>query len=103
MTNDSGALALHALLIGYQDQDNLGLRYLAAAARQAGFRAEIVSYQSDPNALLAHVARDRPLLVGFSLIFQYMAPDFARVIGALRDGGATAHITMGGHYPSFDP
>jgi len=32
-----------------------------------------------------------------------MAPDFGRVIGALRDGGVTAHFTMGGHYASFEP
>jgi hypothetical protein len=29
------------LLIGYQDQDNLGLRYLLSSARQAGFAGRI--------------------------------------------------------------
>jgi radical SAM superfamily enzyme YgiQ (UPF0313 family) len=102
MSNDPDARPLHALLVGFQDQDNLGLRYLSSAADQAGFRAEIISYQSDPEPILAEVRRRRPVLIGFSLIFQYMAPDFARVIGALRDAGVTAHITIGGHYPSFD-
>jgi radical SAM superfamily enzyme YgiQ (UPF0313 family) len=32
-----------------------------------------------------------------------MAPDFGRVIGALREAGVTAHLTMGGHYASFEP
>jgi anaerobic magnesium-protoporphyrin IX monomethyl ester cyclase len=41
--------------------------------------------------------------VGFSLIFQYMAPNFARVIAELRARGVPAHFTMGGHYPSFAP
>lgn len=90
------------LLVGFQDQDNLGLRYLVSAVRQAGFAARIVTYQSNPAPLVDLVLRERPDVVGFSLIFQYMAPDFGRVIQALRDAGATAHITMGGHYPSFD-
>lgn len=90
------------LLVGFQDQDNLGLRYLMSAVRQAGFGAAIATYQSNPAPLVARVLRERPEVVGFSLIFQYMAPDFGRVIRALRDAGVTAHITMGGHYPSFD-
>ena len=90
------------LLVGFQDQDNLGLRYLMSAARAAGHRVDIVTYQSDPTALLSRIEADAPDLIGFSLIFQYMAPDFARVIAAVRDAGVRAHITMGGHYPSFD-
>lgn len=90
------------LLVGFQDQDNLGLRYLLSTVNGAGHNADIVTYQSDPAPLLERVRSDAPDLVGFSLIFQYMAPDFARVIAALREAGVSAHITMGGHYPSFD-
>jgi radical SAM superfamily enzyme YgiQ (UPF0313 family) len=61
-----------------------------------------MTYQSDPAPLLDAVQREKPDVIGFSLIFQYMAPDFAKVIGALRGNNLTAHITMGGHYPSFD-
>jgi radical SAM superfamily enzyme YgiQ (UPF0313 family) len=105
MTGIPGAfdgVAQCALLVGFQDQDNLGLRYLMSAVNAAGHRADIMTYQSDPEPLLKLVRSERPDLIGFSLIFQYMAPDFARVIGALREAGVTAHITMGGHYPSFD-
>ncbi len=91
-----------ALLVGFQDQDNLGLRYLMSSAKGAGFEARIVTYDSDAAALVELARRERPVLIGFSLIFQYMAPDFARVIGAIRNAGVAAHITMGGHYPSFD-
>lgn len=90
------------VLVGFQDQDNLGLRYLMSSVQKAGFGARIVTYQTDPAPLVNLVLRERPEVVGLSLIFQYMAPDFARVIQALRDAGATAHVTMGGHYPSFD-
>lgn len=97
-----GATPQRVLLVGFQDQDNLGLRYLMSAACAAGHRVEIVTYQSDPAPLIAHIRAEPPDLVGFSLIFQYMAPDFARVVAALRDAGVRAHITIGGHYPSFD-
>lgn len=93
---------LHILLVGYQDQDNLGLRYLISAVTKAGHRASITTYQSDPVPLLAKVQELQPDVIGFSLIFQYMAPDFIRVIETLRENGVAAHITMGGHYPSFE-
>lgn len=94
---------LTVLLVGFQDQDNLGLRYLTAAARHHGHRCEILTYRDSPDALLDEVARHRPDVVGLSLIFQYMAPAFGHVIDALRASGFTGHVTMGGHYPSFDP
>ncbi len=90
------------LLIGFQDQDNLGLRYLLSAVRHAGFRGEIATYTADPGPICDAVARLEPDVVGFSLIFQYMAPEFGRVIQALRAAGCRAHVTIGGHYPSFD-
>jgi radical SAM superfamily enzyme YgiQ (UPF0313 family) len=91
------------LLIGFQDQDNLGLRYLMSAVNASGHRASIMTYGSDPEQILARIRREKPDVVGFSLIFQYMAPDFGRVIGALRDRGVAGHFTMGGHYASFEP
>jgi anaerobic magnesium-protoporphyrin IX monomethyl ester cyclase len=90
------------LLIGFQDQDNLGLRYLLSSVRHAGFRGEIATYTADPAPICETVARMKPDIVGFSLIFQYMAPEFGRAIAALRANGCRAHITIGGHYPSFD-
>ena len=96
------AKKMHVLLVGYEDRDNLGLRYLKSSVTGKGFSATNVTYQSDPAPLLAVAQREKPDVIGFSLIFQYMAPDFANVIAALRRGGVTAHITAGGHYPSFD-
>lgn len=90
------------LLIGFQDQDNLGLRYLMSAVNESAHRAGIMSYGSDPGPILDLIRREKPDAIGFSLIFQYMASEFARVIAALREEGVTAHITMGGHYPSFE-
>ena len=91
------------LLIGFQDQDNLGLRYLMSTVNASGHEAFIMTYRSDPEKILQRIQMEKPDVVGFSLIFQYMAPDFGKVIGALREAGVTAHFTMGGHYASFEP
>jgi anaerobic magnesium-protoporphyrin IX monomethyl ester cyclase len=74
-----------------------------SAVNASGHHAFIMTYGSDPEAILNRIGRVKPDVVGFSLIFQYMAPDFARVIAALRETGVTAHFTMGGHYASFEP
>ena len=91
------------LLIGFQDQDNLGLRYLMSTVNASGHQALIMTYRSNPDEILKRIRQDEPDVVGFSLIFQYMAPDFGQVIGALREAGVTGHFTMGGHYASFEP
>lgn len=93
----------NVLLIGFQDQDNLGLRYLMSAVNASGHRASIMTYGSDADAILTRIRAEQPQVIGFSLIFQYMAPDFARVINALRNAGVGGHFTMGGHYASFEP
>lgn len=102
-TLDGPGRTQKVLLIGFQDQDNLGLRYLMSAVNASGHQASIMTYGSDPDTILKRIGREKPDVVGFSLIFQYMAPDFARVIAALRAAGVTAHFTMGGHYASFEP
>lgn len=91
------------LLVGYEDRDNLGIRYLLSSLQAAGYSGDIVRYNSDPGKLIARARAENPLVIGFSLIFQYMAPDFGRVISALREAGIDSHITIGGHYASFDP
>ncbi len=73
-----------------------------SSVNESGHSAVIMTYGSDPEQILARIRRENPDVVGFSLIFQYMAPDFGRVIGCLRDRGVTGHFTMGGHYASFE-
>lgn len=94
---------LRTLFVGFQDQDNLGLRYLMATAGAAGHHTDIETFSDDPAVLIRKVMADKPDFIGFSLIFQFMTAKFAAVIDALRQAGVTAHIALGGHYPSFDP
>lgn len=91
------------VLVGYEDQDNLGIRYLSSRLLRDGHHTRIVAFGDDPAHLLGIVESEQPDLIGFSLIFQYMVPTFARVIRALREAGVGAHLTIGGHYASFEP
>jgi len=91
------------LLVGYEDQDNLGIRYLSSTLLARGHHTRIIAFGDDPVPLLRVIDEEQPDVVGFSLIFQYMVPQFGAVLRALRDAGVTAHFTIGGHYASFEP
>jgi anaerobic magnesium-protoporphyrin IX monomethyl ester cyclase len=91
------------LLVGFQDQDNLGLRYLASSLRAAGHEIRIETFGPDAAPLVDVARAWPPDVIGFSLIFQFMAPEFGQVIGELRRAGIDAHMTIGGHYASFAP
>lgn len=89
------------LLVGFLRQGNLGLGYLSATLKQFGYRVEVLDFEQDSDELVAAARRLRPMLVGFSLIFQFYVRRFAELAQALRDGGVTAHFTIGGHFPSL--
>src|SRR5579859_5888401 len=89
------------MLVGYQDQGNLGMGYLAAVLQQHGRTVELVDVRDGPEAIVARTLSARPLVVGFSLIFQFFLPQFREVMLALRAAGVDAHFTIGGHYPSL--
>jgi anaerobic magnesium-protoporphyrin IX monomethyl ester cyclase len=91
------------VLVGYEDQDNLGLRYLSSCLRQAGHRTRIITIADGYDPVVRAIGALRPQVVGFSLIFQYLVPQFAALLARLRADGVDAHFTMGGHYASFEP
>ena len=91
------------LLIGYEELENLGLRSIAAYLIQNGVKVKIESCDKrTKDDLLFVIKKENPKIVGFSLIFQRMLFDFADLISYLRYNGITAHITMGGHFPSIE-
>jgi radical SAM superfamily enzyme YgiQ (UPF0313 family) len=91
------------VLVGFEDQDNLGLRYLSSRLRQAGHRTRLVAITDGGGPVLAAIRALEPHVVGFSLIFQFLVPEFGRLLARLRADGVAAHFTMGGHYASFEP
>jgi hypothetical protein len=55
-----GGATARVQLIGYEDQDNLGLRYLSARLRQAGHETRIFALGDDTDALVASVRAYSP-------------------------------------------
>jgi anaerobic magnesium-protoporphyrin IX monomethyl ester cyclase len=91
------------VLIGFQAMGNLGLGYLAACLRQAGHDVRVLDIELPEPTLVAAVRDSKPMLVGFSLIFQFYIRRYASLMDALRRQGIDAHFTMGGHYPTLNP
>ncbi len=93
-----------ALFIGYEDQENLGLRSIISYLKTQGFASTLVPYiQEDISAVVRNVQEYNPRLVGFSIIFQYTIGGFAELAKALRQAGVRAHFTAGGHFPTLRP
>jgi anaerobic magnesium-protoporphyrin IX monomethyl ester cyclase len=88
-------------LIGYQDQGNLGMGYLAAVLQQRGHIVQMIEVRDGPEQIAERLASRQPLVVGFSLIFQAFLPQFRRLASYLRAAGVTSHFTIGGHFPSL--
>jgi len=89
------------LLIGFQNQGNLGLGYLASTLRQYGYTVETLDFEKEPEEILRVAQQLNPILIGFSLIFQFYIHRFGAMIRYLREHGCTCHMTMGGHFPSL--
>lgn len=91
-------------LIGAEFEENLSLRYLAAAVQEDGFDVTLVPFNNDDWAerVVDEVARLDPLVVGISVPFQLRAFQTLSLAEGLRSGGVEAHITAGGHFATFE-
>src|SRR6201995_573743 len=99
----AGARAPTIVLIGFQSMGNLGLGYLAASLRQSGYDVRLLDVELPGATRVAAVRAAEPMLVGFSLIFQFYTRRYASLMEALRRDGIDAHFTMSGHYPTLSP
>ena len=103
MSNYDGS-QIDALLIGYEDHENLGLRSILAYLLDHGYRARLAPFLRGHEAELLEVVRHlQPRLIGFSLIFQFTLDEFGNLMRHLRANGVTSHFTAGGHFPSLCP
>lgn len=89
------------ILVGFQDQANLGIGYVAAVLRRHGYTVHVCDFKLDRRQILETARRQPPLLVGFSLIFQFYVHRFHELAAYLREHGVSCHFTMGGHFPSL--
>jgi anaerobic magnesium-protoporphyrin IX monomethyl ester cyclase len=88
-------------LIGYQDQGNLGMGYLAAVLQEHGRSVELIDVRDGPGRIAERLVSREPRIVGFSLIFQCFLDQFRAVASHLRSVGITSHFTIGGHFASL--
>src|ERR1041385_7685575 len=89
------------MLVGFQNQGNLGLGYLAAVLRRSGYAVQVVDIEQDPVEIVRIARELNPVLIGFSLIFQFFIDRYAALLYLLRTNDINCHFTMGGHFPSL--
>ncbi len=95
---------LDAVLVGWERQENLGLRYILSYLEAEGYRLRLVPYApGSEEAVVQAVRQESPPLVGFSIIFQYNLHEYGDLMKTLRAAGVRSHFTAGGHYPSLRP
>lgn len=84
--------------------EHLGLGYLAGAARQAGLTVEIIDAPVDRlgyKALTDAISERKFSVLGVSVLFQENLMPVLEWLKAFRAAGLRAHITLGGHPPTF--
>ena len=100
----SPAQRTDAILVGWERQENLGLRHILSYLEAEGYRVRLVPYAPGAeDSVVRAVCEADARLVGFSIIFQYNLRDYGELMKALRKAGVQSHFTAGGHYPSLRP
>ncbi|ABF41337.1 Fe-S protein, radical SAM family [Candidatus Koribacter versatilis Ellin345] len=89
------------MLIGFQHQGNLGLGYLASTLREHGYSVLTCDFEAETSEIIESARQSKPMIVGFSLIFQFYIRKFDALMQALRAAGVDCHFTIGGHFPSL--
>jgi hypothetical protein len=91
-------------LIGAELEENLGLRYMAAALETAGHQARIIPYNNERDLAqtVSQTLTFSPEIVGLSMVFTSRGREFCDLAQALRDKSFTGHIIAGGHFAALN-
>lgn len=84
--------------------EHLGLAYLSSSIQKKGHEVKIISSVLDHLSISKTINRillSKPQIIGFSLKETFASRAF-KIIEGLRQRGCKAHITQGGHYPTFN-
>src|SRR5262249_44210421 len=94
---------LRVALVGAELEENLGLRYLAAALARAGHEAEIVAFDGPDEIpdVAAALARGGHDVIGLSLMFQLRAHEFVTLAERVRALGWRGALVAGGQHATF--
>jgi len=95
---------MRVALAGAELEENLGLRYMAAALEAKGHEVDIVAFNTEQDIEPAsmQIMEFEPEITGLSMVFTGRAPQFCRLAGELRQQGYRGHIIAGGHFASFN-
>jgi hypothetical protein len=83
-------------------EENLALRYLAASVERAGFVPRIVHYDGCSTRASQAVLASGAAVAGISVPFQTRARDLLGIATRLRELGYAGHVTVGGHFATFE-
>jgi anaerobic magnesium-protoporphyrin IX monomethyl ester cyclase len=91
-------------LVGAELEENLSLRYLAGTLEASGFSTSVIPFNHERHSdrAVQHVLATHPIAVGISVPFQLRARELLQLAGALRAAGYTGHISVGGHFATFE-
>jgi anaerobic magnesium-protoporphyrin IX monomethyl ester cyclase len=88
----------------YQSE-NLALGYLAASLREAQYETGVLDahlLMLTPEQTVQEILDKRPWMVGISASAQDNITATFEVVGLLRKNGYAGHITIGGHFPTYE-
>lgn len=91
------------VFIAVSEYESLGVGYMAAILAESGHRSKVIDFNNKKENILRSLKRLNPLIVGFSVVYQYHIDKFAELIRYLRISGINCHFTAGGHYASVKP
>lgn len=88
--------------VSFLDQDNLGVGYLASSLLQTEhFDITLIDIRETVPVIIKSIVEAKPLIVGFSIVFQAQLDAFQKLTAILRENSVNCHFTAGGHYPSL--
>lgn len=93
-----------AILIGVEEEENLAIRYLGAVLKKNQHKVKIVPYSlnGDIESTINEIISFKPDMVAVSIAFQSLALMFLAFIKKLKQIQPSIHITIGGHFPTFE-
>lgn len=91
-------------LIGAELEENLGLRYMAAALESVGHEVVIIPFATEYEIpeVVRRVLENDPDITGLSMVFTGRGREFCRLAQELRRSGYRGHVIGGGHFASFN-
>jgi radical SAM superfamily enzyme YgiQ (UPF0313 family) len=89
------------VIVAFEESDNLGTGYLASVLSVAGYNTRIIDFNAEDAEIVSVIQSLNPLIVGFSIIYQFYIHCFKRLIVSIREAGISCHLTAGGQYPSL--